>query len=190
MWKYKVEMKKTVCNSKLNSKVRSVMMKRSVNVAAVCILSLTGAVLMGSCKKKDVKKDVEKDNEKPTIEIVTPNKENHDVAPGGTLKVMVKLTDNDELGSVKLDFHWAGDGHKHEGHHHGLATLRTRGEGTEKFHYNWDTKLSGKSQTVEHEIKIPENAKHDAYHLAVFCTDKSGNEAKAFQDVHIEEEGE
>lgn len=162
-------------------------MKRSVNVAAVCILSLTGAVLMGSCKKKEV----EKDKEKPTIEIVTPNKENHDVAPGGTLKVKVKLTDNDELGSVKLDFHWAGDGHTHEGHHHGHGMLTTRGEGTAKFSYNWwKYGLGGKSQTVEHEIKIPENAKHDAYHLAVFCTDKSGNEAKAFQEVHVEAEGE
>lgn len=182
-----MEMKKSVGNSKLNSKVRSVMMKRSVNVAAVCILSLTGAVLMGSCKKKDV----EKDKEKPTIEIVTPNKEHHDVVPGGTLKVKVKLTDNDELGSVKLDFHWAGDGHTHEGHHHGHVMLTTRGKGTEKFSYTWwKYGLGGKSQTVEHEIKIPENAKHDAYHLAVFCTDKSGNEAKAFQEVHVEAEGE
>ena len=161
-------------------------MKRSVNVAAVCILSLTGAVLMGSCKKKEV----EKDKEKPTIEIVTPNKENHDVAPGGTLKVKVKLTDNDELGSVKLNIHWAA-GHTHEGHHHGLATLRTRGEETGEFSYNWwKYGLGGKSQTVDHEIKIPMNAKHGAYHLAVFCTDRSGNEAQAFQDVHIEEEGE
>lgn len=182
MWKYKVEMKKSIGNSKLNSKVRSVMMKRSVNVAAVCILSLAGAVLMGSCKKKD--------SVRPTIEIVTPNKENHDVVPGGTLRVKVKLTDNDGLSALKLNIHWAGDGHTHEGHHHGLATLRTRGEETVKFHYDWDTELSGRSQTVEHEIKIPMNAKHDAYHLAVFCTDRSGNEAQAFQDVHIEEEDE
>lgn len=151
-------------------------MMRKAGVITAIALAVLGGVLLTGCKKQDT--------EKPTINIVTPNKDNHDVAPGAKLNVKIELSDNVELSSLKLGIHWAGDGHTHEGHHHGA--LRTRAGETVKLHYHWDCTLSGKSQTVEHAIEVPANTEHGPYHLEVSCVDKAGNEAKAFQDIHVE----
>lgn len=154
-------------------------MKRRVVVLSLIAMSLLGGVMLAGCNKKDT--------EKPTIVIVAPSKENHEVKPGATLKVRLEVSDNDALGSLKLGIHWAGDGHTHEDHHHDHGALRTRGDKHEKLHYHWDTELKGKKQVVEHEIKVPANAEHGPYHLEVSCVDKSGNEAKAFADIEVEE---
>lgn len=147
-------------------------------LAAVSVLSLAVAVLMGSCKKNDL--------EKPTIEIVNPHSDGSCVAPGSKLRVKMILTDNEELGSVKLNFKWDGDGNTQVGHPQSRSMLGTRSEGTEKLSYSWwKDGLGGRSLTLEHGIMIPANAKRGSYRLEVSCADMSGNKTKAFREVHV-----
>lgn len=153
------------------------MVKKTV-VMVACVALLAGASMFSGCKKKDT--------EMPTIEIVMPNAQEHEVKPGESLLVRVVVKDNEALGSVKLNIHWAGDGHTHEGHDHHHGASMTRGEEKVKFSYNYSVDLKGKSATVEQRVKIPANAVESVYHLEVACVDLAGNETGAFQEIHIE----
>ncbi|MCD7938165.1 MAG: DUF4625 domain-containing protein [Tannerellaceae bacterium] len=120
--------------------------------------------------------DEDGDTTKPAIHLVSPA-EGAVLIIGERIDFEAVFTDNENLGSYKIDIHDAsGHTHGHDesdgdyGHDHGDSK-----EDAFSFVDTWN--LSGISQTVKHtDILIPSSATPGAYHLVVYCYDASGNE--------------
>lgn len=141
---------------------------RSFLIASI----LVGLIAAVSCKKD------EKDTTPPQIMLVEP--EDHDVFKIDSLGSVeihfnATFTDNEELGSYKIDIHSA------EGHSHKSMRLTTA------FDTLITGTLSGKQYIVHQHIHIPHFPVADTghYHVLVFCLDKAGNQATTYRTVEI-----
>ena len=114
------------------------------------------APLMLACGKDEEAKDVTA----PVIEnFVVP-----DVHPGDTLRVSLRITDNESLSSAKFEIHADTDNHTH----------RT----TESyFTYSKTVVLSGKVQIADLVIPVGADASVAVYHFTARALDASGNES-------------
>ena len=115
----------------------------------------------------------DEDTEPPQITVNTPQDHAH-FHPGGHFHVRADFTDNEELAQWKIDIHDNHDGHSHKVAH-GWSVIRT-GE------------LSGKADSIDEVINIPEDAEHGDYHLLVFAIDAAGNESFVELEFHIEDD--
>lgn len=108
----------------------------------------------------------QEDTVNPEIIEATIDGEDHDVVvnAGEQMTVAASLSDNEELGELKIDIHDVFDGHTH------------------KSSASWAevtiVSLSGTSQDVSENIAIPTDATAGPYHATFRVLDKSGNEGE------------
>lgn len=123
------------------------------------------------------------DTVKPTIELESPA-EGAVLKTGSAIHLEMSLDDNEMLSSYKVDIHDAA-GHTHE-------TKAESSDETVIFTYSnsWSISGSKNAQIHHHEIEIPENAAHGAYHFLVYCTDASGNESYVVRNITLSDEGD
>lgn len=133
------------------------------------LLPVIGSVLfLVSCDKDD-----DNDTTAPIIKSATIDGKDHDidVTVADDMTFVVEVSDNEELGQLKLDVHDVFDGHAHKS---------TAG-------INWAEvkiiELSGTSQTVNQVITIPNNATAGPYHANVLVIDAEGNEGELVELV-------
>lgn len=155
---------------------------KKINIIALMALMLS--IITTSCSSDD---DNALDNQNPTVEIMEPH-ENEEFEPGDQLHVKAMLADNVELSEVKIDIHFAGDGHVHgilsDDHDHSI-----------EWAYELVRSINGTDYEIDEIIEIPEVIEHDGelhsimhgeYHFGIYVIDASGNEAQAFLDFKIE----
>lgn len=132
-------------------------MIRNIFLAASAALLLT----FTACKKAD--------KTPPIINSVMVNGQQHDFSAtaGDTLQVEIKVSDDKELGQLKVAIHEAFDGHGHGK----IATYSY-------FDYVKVENLEGADATVTLEIAIPEMSLAGPYHFIVQVVDAEGNEAE------------
>jgi uncharacterized membrane protein len=134
------------------------------------IFVATAYLIITSCSKDKA------DNVKPTINLISPS--DHDqFHPGETISFEANFSDDTELSQFKIDIHF-NDGHEHKS----IAGVK------QEWDYEHIGELSGKTQNIQMEIEIPEDAAHGEYHFMVFCTDKAGNESFVAIEIEIEDE--
>jgi hypothetical protein len=134
---------------------------------------------MVSCEK-------EGDTTKPLINLIEP--EDGDILKiGGDVHFELGLSDNEMLGSYKVEIHSNFDGHTHEK----VVTRAGTDEATVPFTFSQSWDVSGKKNADihHHEIIIPENATPGDYHLIIYCTDAAGNESHIAINVELSYEG-
>jgi uncharacterized membrane protein len=114
------------------------------------------------------------DTTKPVINLIEPE-DGDSLQIGGESGVHfeAEFSDDEALASYKIEIHHNFDGHDHD-------QLRAASdEETVDFTFEKTYDLSGKknADVHHHDILIPENATPGDYHLMIYCTDASGNEA-------------
>lgn len=123
------------------------------------------------------------DTVKPTILLNAPE-EGALLKVGSHIHFEMDLEDNEELRSYKVEIHSNFDNHGHD----------TKAESTDEtvafsFNRSWDVSGSKNAHIHHHEIEIPANATHGAYHFMVYCTDAAGNESHLARNITLSEEG-
>lgn len=128
--------------------------------------------------------DNDGDTIKPTITLNAP-------AEGTTLKVGsnihfdMDLEDNEELRSYKVEIH-----NNFNNHGHGTKA-ESSGEIVDfSFNRSWDVSGVKNTHIHHHDIEIPANATHGAYHFMVYCTDAAGNESYIARNIILSDEGQ
>jgi hypothetical protein len=123
------------------------------------------------------------DTEKPVINLIEPA-EGDVLEIGEDVHFEMEVSDNDLLREYKVEIHHNFDGHSHEATRADEATVPFF------FEKTWSD-ISGKKNASihHHQIVIPEDAAPGDYHLEVFCTDASGNEAYMVRNVELSHEG-
>ncbi len=131
------------------------------------VLTLGAAIALFGCKKDN-------DEEAPVIGEVRINGalvgEHVHVDAGTTIQISIKVTDNEELGQLKIDIHSNDDGHSHDGHSHGSGGAQGQ----------WEelaiVDLSGTDQTVTRSFTLPQTIRGE-WHLGIRAVDSAGNES-------------
>ncbi|MDR2389473.1 MAG: DUF4625 domain-containing protein [Tannerellaceae bacterium] len=152
-------------------------MKTKTNYISLISLCLSAmfTLSLASCESGDTTK--------PVINLIEPA-EGDVLEIGQDVHFEMELSDNDLLREYKVEIHNNFDNHSHEA---------TRAEETLVpfyFEQTWND-ISGKknAQVHHHDIVIPANAEPGDYHLEVFCTDASGNEAYLVRNIELSYEG-
>jgi hypothetical protein len=126
------------------------------------------------------------DTTRPVINLIEPAQD--DVLEiGESVHFEMEVSDNDQLREYKVEIHSNFDGHQHSA----LRAGEYEGETVDFFFEHTWSDISGKKNAMvhHHEIVIPANATPGDYHLEVFCTDASGNEAFVVRDIELSYEG-
>ncbi|MDR2809996.1 MAG: DUF4625 domain-containing protein [Tannerellaceae bacterium] len=123
------------------------------------------------------------DTTKPVINLIEPA-EGDVLEIGEEVHFEMEVSDNDLLREYKVEIHHNFDGHNHE------ATRAEEELVPFFFEQTWSD-ISGKKNASihHHDIVIPEDAAPGDYHLEVFCTDASGNEAYIVRNIELSHEG-
>lgn len=125
------------------------------------------------------------DNTKPVINLESPGDGEVLAADGEGIHLEMELSDDVALASYKIEIHNNFDGHDH-------SKAADDDSATVDFSFNksWNDIAGQKNAHVHtHEIVIPVNATHGAYHFMVYCLDEAGNETYVVRNVEIEAEG-
>lgn len=151
---------------------------------------LLSTFVMISCEKN------KKDTEKPTIKLIEP--ENGDALKPSDkgIHFEVEFTDNEALGSYKVNIHPAFDGHTHE-----QAAPQFAAGDSIAFEKTWlesefiaagEQSIEGKRNVTihHHKIVIPTTVngkplKEGNYHFMVTCSDKARNETFVACNIKI-----
>lgn len=171
-------------------------MKTVKNIFVLSILSIVG---FSSCTTGDDGIDTEK----PVVILNAPI-EGARLEAGKDIHFDMELSDNEALGSYKVDIHGSFDGHEHGGdnHAHSIAVLHDdhddhdhdeENEARKAFKYQhvWDDIFGLRNAHVHHhEIVIPADAKRGSYHFMVQVLDKAGNQTMVFRNIEIVGPGE
>jgi hypothetical protein len=123
----------------------------------------------------------ESDTVKPVIQLIDPS-EGEILQIGSDVHFEMELSDNEMLGSYKVEIHANFDGHEH-------GTKSEVEPSPFFFERSWDVSGQKNTSVHHHEIVIPETATPGNYHLMVYCTDASGNEAHVARTVVLSHEG-
>ncbi|AEV31527.1 DUF4625 domain-containing protein [Owenweeksia hongkongensis] len=128
------------------------------------LLPIVGsAFLMASCDKDD-----DNDTTAPIIKSATIDGkvEDIEVTAGTAMTFVVEVSDNEDLGQLKLDVHDNFDGHTHKS----TASV------------SWAevkiVELSGTDKTVTQEMNVPAEATAGPYHADILLIDAEGNEGE------------
>lgn len=120
------------------------------------------------------------DTQKPVIQLNTP-KEGVKIQAGSLIELDMQVSDDQMLGSYKVDIH-----ENSEGHVHAAKLTHTQAQQVEfSFHKQWS--LAGQLQArIQHtEIEIPENAEVGMYHFVVYVLDAAGNQSMEARNFEI-----
>lgn len=123
------------------------------------------------------------DTAKPAIELISPA-EGAILKVGSTIHLEMNLEDNEMLSSYKIDIHDAS------GHTHDTKAENTGETVVFTFNKSWDVSGNKNKYVHHHEIQIPANARHGAYHFMVYCTDTSGNESYVVHNITLSDKGD
>jgi hypothetical protein len=145
-----------------------------ISLTTLCLAAIL-AITPVSCESGDTTK--------PVINLTEPA-EGDILQIGEDVHFEMEVSDNDLLREYKVEIHSNFDGHSHE------ATRA--GEDLVPFYFEqtWSDISGKKNASVHHhDIVIPANAEPGDYHLEVFCTDASGNEAYIVRNIELAYEG-
>ncbi len=170
-------------------------MKSIKNIFVLSILSVVG---FSSCTTGDDGIDTEK----PVVILNAPA-EGARLEAGKDIHFDMELSDNEALGSYKVDIHGNFDGHEHggENHTHSIVVLHDDHDHDHdqenelrtpfKYQHVWDDIFGQRNAHVHHhEIVIPADAKRGSYHFMVQVLDKAGNQSMVFRSIEIVGPGE
>ncbi|KAB1065661.1 DUF4625 domain-containing protein [Salibacter halophilus] len=131
-----------------------------------------------SCNKDDDDDNNQNtDTIKPVVTVMSPSGHS-EFAPGDTIHFEGEAVDDKALSEMKVDIHWAGDGHGHGGKRASVA---------EKWDEEFIFELSGREYHVHEHLTIPANADTGMHHLIVTALDKAGNQSEFVEvDFHVE----
>lgn len=140
------------------------------------ILYLSALVALAACGKSD---------ETAPTAVLTANgvtaPAEAEAQAGGTLEVVLQLTDDEALGAYRLDLHGAG-GHSHEGADAEFV-LTSGGDDWAALEV---ADAAGVEAQITHSYAIPDHIRGH-WHLLLDATDATGNEATtAYMEVHVE----
>ncbi len=126
------------------------------------IFSLLAAfsLIFTGCKEEE-----DMDITAPEIKSAAINEEDHDieVMAGTEMHIDAHVTDNEELGELKIDIHDSFDGHTHK---------------STKWSNVMTVPLSGKEQHVHEHMDVPQSATAGPYHAIMRLIDAEGNEGE------------
>lgn len=120
------------------------------------------ALLTFACKKDD---STPKDTTKPVITVTEPGAK-ETLKQGGEIHFEGKITDETALSEIRIDIHWANDGHDHRS-----ANKYKKWD----FEKKWP--ISGTTHSFHEEFPIPADADTGEYHFLVYGLDAAGNSA-------------
>ncbi|MDR9487190.1 DUF4625 domain-containing protein [Salibacter sp.] len=131
-----------------------------------------------SCDKDDDDDNNQNtDTAKPVVTVISPAKHS-EFAPGDTIHFEGEALDNEALSEMKVDIHWADDGHSHGG-----KRASTAMKWDEEFIYE----ISGREWQFHEDIIIPSDADTGMHHFIVSALDKAGNQSEFVEvDFHVE----
>lgn len=121
-----------------------------------------GSLLFIACDKEE-----DEDTVAPQILSATINDEDHNimVMAGDELHIEAEVSDNEELGELKIDIHDIFDGHSHK-------------KAVVKWSEVVTVELSGKSEDVHRHLTVPATTTAGPYHAIFRLIDDEGNEAE------------
>jgi len=132
------------------------------------LFSISVMVVFAACNTEDV------DTVKPIVTIVEPL--DHAVFhPGSVIHLDFELSDNVGLRQYKVDIHF-GEGHQHKA----LAATPA------PWVFDSIGNIDGLNRHLHMDIAVPADAPLGEYHLLVFATDLSGNEAFKAIEIKIQ----
>jgi hypothetical protein len=152
-------------------------MKTNNSISVLCLWAAFLLPCAVSCESGDTTK--------PVINLIEPA-EGDVLVIGESVHFEMEVSDNDALREYKVEIHNNFDGHQHQ------ASVRSGDEESVPFYFErtWSDISSKRNATVHHhEIIIPSDATPGDYHLEVFLTDASGNEAYLVRNVELAYEG-
>lgn len=125
------------------------------------------------------------DTEKPVVNLHAPEEGAH-LETGKSIHFDMEVSDNEMLGSYKIDIHSAA-GHSHTHSHGNMAKLASMAAETISYSFQHQWSLAGQRNASihHHEITIPENATPGAYHFVVYVLDAAGNQEMVARNVEI-----
>lgn len=129
-----------------------------------------GALFVG-CEKDEGNND-SADTIKPVIVLSEPL-DQEVYAIGSVLHLDGEVTDNTGLSELRIDIHYAGDGHSH---------------GKRSSSWEWDTTvtISGREWKFHYDVDIPQAADSGIYHVMSYAIDAAGNQAEfVSRDIEI-----
>ncbi|WP_282629452.1 DUF4625 domain-containing protein [Empedobacter sedimenti] len=128
------------------------------------------ALFISSCSSDDSTLDTTK----PEINLISPKDDAH-LHLGDDINIEAILKDNVELGAVKIDIHFAGDGH-----HHKTADVQW------EFTKQEAIPAGKKEHAFNYKVAIPKEGIVDGhYHLGIILIDKAGNQSEAYIEIDI-----
>lgn len=145
---------------------------------SVLILGL--ALGLTACSSDD-----SKDTQKPVIVLHAP-KDGAKIEVGSAIHFDMEVSDNEMLGSYKIDIHENSDGHTHDVKK--AAALVAAVEFS--FEKQWSLEGQRNADVHHHEIIIPENAELGHYHFVVYVLDAAGNQSMEARSIALVPIGE
>jgi hypothetical protein len=132
-----------------------------------------------SCDKDDDDDNNQNtDTSKPVVTVMSPS-DHSEFAPGDTIHFEAEAVDNKALSEMKVDVHWADDGHSHGG---------KKSSAAEKWDEEFTFELSGREFHVHEHFSIPANADTGMHHFIVTALDEAGNQSEFVEvEIHVEE---
>lgn len=144
------------------------------------ILAVGLVLVLTACSSDD-----SKDTQKPSIVLNAP-KDGAKLEIGSEIHFDMEVSDNEMLGSYKIDIHENSDGHTHSAKR--VATLEDNVEFS--FQKQWTLEGQRNADVHHHEIVIPQNAELGKYHFVVYVLDAAGNQSMEARSVQIVALGE
>ncbi|SFJ00387.1 DUF4625 domain-containing protein [Myroides guanonis] len=129
--------------------------------------------------------DDSKDTQKPTILLNAP-KDGAKLEVGSDIHFDMEVSDNEMLGSYKIDIHENSDGHTHSVKR--AAALNDMVEFS--FQKQWSLEGQRNADVHHHEIVIPQNAELGKYHFVVYVLDAAGNQSMEARSIQLVAAGE
>lgn len=130
------------------------------------------------------------DTQKPIVNLHAPEEGAH-LEAGKSIHFDMEVSDNEMLGSYKIDIHSA-EGHSHTHSHGKMAKLVPMASETILYNFQHQWSLAGQRNASihHHEITIPENATPGDYHFVVYVLDAAGNQEMVARNIEIVGPGE
>lgn len=126
-------------------------------------------------KDDDDNNGIAPDTTPPVVTLTEPH-DDESIARGTDLHVEGEITDDRGLAQMKIDIHYAGDGHGHGG------------KTSMEFEYEAVITISGTKWQFHEDIAIPNEADTGKHHLIIYALDAAGNQAQFVEkDFYVTE---
>jgi len=149
---------------------------RQTAFRSMWILSISAIAFTACSDDDDDDNPTPTDTTAPVVQLSDPTND-ETFEPGETIHLEGTVTDESGLSQLKVDIHWAGDGHDHGG------------KRSNEWEYEQIWPISGLTWTFHEDIEIPMDADSGEYHVIVFALDAAGNQAQFVQrDIVISDD--